>query len=720
MFSFRTRRPQLLAPGQRIAWAGLAALLLGLPGLANAASRTLQSIDFAARDGDGVQITLTLSEAMPEPKLLRLDKPARLSFDLPDTSLALTERLKRINIGKVRSVASAEADGRSRIVVFLTDPVPHQLRVSGNKIILELGEAAVATAAPTTSAGGVGESATMADGAAVSPPAAQLSSLDFRRGDRGEARIMVTLSNPQTAVDIRDEGGVVVATFKDVTIKDSLLKRFDVVDFATPAKFVDTRRVGNDIQVTVTPIGEFEQVAYQTGNSFTLELQPLTSERKEEKKRTDPTFSGEKVSLSFQNVDVRALLQIIADVANVNMVVSDSVNGEMAMRLQNVPWDQALDIILRSKGLGQRREGNVILVAPLAQLAERDKAELEVQKQHRELAPLRSEIIQINYAKAGDLAALIKSKDASQLSERGSVTVDERTNTLLVLETRDKITEIRELIARLDIPVRQVLIESRIVVANNDFSKELGARFGVSGVAGNGNGGITSTSGNLTAANVPVGNVLNGAPINPSNVVNDRLNFSIPGAATAGRIAFAILGKDYLLDLELSALQSEGRGEVISSPRVVTATGRAAIIEQGEEIPFTASGGSAAAATTQFKKATLALEVTPFITPDDRVQMDLSVKKDSRGAEVPQAGGGTAVAIDNRRVDTSVLVEDGDTVVLGGIYEQNNRNGLDKVPFLGDLPFIGAAFRHTKKETKKAELLIFVTPKILKDGVKVN
>jgi len=695
---------------------GLLALLMCLPGVASAA-RSVQSIDYSAREGDVVVVTLTLSEPVPEPKVFTLDKPARLSLDLPNTSLALSERLKRINIGKVRSVAVAEAEGRSRVVVFLAEPVPHQVRVSGNKLILELGGSSALAAAPSEAP------PPLTPGRVAAAPTAQVSSMDFRRGERGEARVILTLTDPATQVDVREESGNVITTFKNVSAPESLLKRYDVLDFATPARFVDIKRSGPDVQVAVTTVGDYERVSYQTGGSFTLELQPLTPERVAQKKREEPTFTGERISLSFQNIDVRALLQIIADVANVNMVVSDQVQGDMAMRLQNVPWDQALDIILRSKGLGKRQEGNVILVAPLQQLAERDKAELEAQKQNRELAPLRSEIIQINYAKAEDLATLIKSKEASQLSDRGSVTTDSRTNTLLVLETREKIAEIRDLVARLDIPVRQVLIESRIVIASDDFSHEIGSKFGFTHITKIGDA-IAGTAGHVEAADTIAGviPVDQAAPTGGGTLLDtldNRLNFSVPAtAAEAGHFGLAILSSDYLVELELSALQKEGRGEVISSPHVVTATGKAAVVEQGQEIPYTVTTalGAGAVAQVQFKKAVLALEVTPFITPDDRVQMDLNVKSDAPSGLVVQG----QPAIDTRRVNTSVLVDNGNTVVLGGVYSDDQRNSTDKIPLLGDVPFLGTLFRHKLKTDAKRELLIFVTPKILKEGIRVQ
>jgi type IV pilus assembly protein PilQ len=499
------------------------------------------------------------------------------------------------------------------------------------------------------------------------------------------------------------------------------VRRLDVLDFATPVKFIDTSRVGINAEISVTPItgGDFEQVAYQSGNLFTIELQPLTQEKLDERKLREPEYTGEKISLSFQSVDIRSLLQIIADVAGTNMVVSDAVSGDIAIRLQNVPWDQALDIILRTKGLGMRQQGNVMLVAPLTELAERDKIELEAQKQKTELAPLRTELIQVNYAKASDIAALLKAGEDSILSERGRVNVDERTNTLLVLETRETIGEIRALIAQLDIPVKQVLIESRIVIASNDYSRELGARFGVSAVNNNGSNGLITTSGSSTATDSVVQDFLtDGFPVPVGNLA-DRFNVNLPASANAGRIALALLGSDYLVDLELSALQAEGRGEVISSPRVITANAKQASIEQGVEIPYQQSSSSGAT-NIQFKKAVLALTVTPQITPDNRVIMDLNVTQDNVGDIVPTGDGGTAPAINTREVNTQALVDNGATVVLGGIFVQENRNDVTKVPFLGDIPILGAAFRSRLTVANKDELLIFVTPKILQEGLSIK
>lgn len=707
----------------------LALVAFGLP-LRAEPVRTLQGLDFVALDGDRVLLTLSLSGPSPEPAVFTIDKPARLSLDLPDTGLALAERYRKINVGQVRSVAAAEAKGRTRVVVEMNTLTAHKLRVEGNKVFLELAGLAGALSAPVAAVAPL-PVAPAADLPSAAPTQGLISNIDFRRGEKGEGRVIVTLGDTRNAVDVREEGGKIVIRFKNTSVPERIAKRLDVLDFATPVKFIDASRDGVNAQVTITPIsaGDFEQVAYQSGNAFTLELQPVSQEKQEERRRLEPKFTGERISLSFQSIDIRSLLQIIADVAQTNMVVSDSVTGQIAMRLQNVPWDQALDIILRTKGLGQRTTGNVILVAPLDELAQREKAELEVEKQKVQLAALRSEIIQVNYAKASELASLIKSKDNSVLSERGSVTVDERTNTLLVLETRDKLAEIRTLVQRLDIPVRQVLIESRIVVARSNFGREFGARFGISGnrTRDGGAGGLISTSGSGEGTNTALSGSPGGSPAiggttaspRSAGAIGDRYNVNLPVGNPAGSIALAILGRNSLIDLELSALQTEGKGEVISSPRVITANGKQASIEQGRDIPFQNATSSGATAV-QFKKAVLSLNVTPQITPDNRVIMDLAVTNDSQGTDVNQAGGGSAPAIDTRKVTTQVLVDNGQTVVLGGIYEQTNNDTTTKVPLLGDVPVLGVLFRTKIKSQNKTELLIFITPKILSEGLKVN
>lgn len=681
----------------------LALSCLFLSNAASAAdvSRTLQSVDFTSLEGDRVLLTLTLSEPAPEPVVFTIDKPARLSLDLPDTHLELAERFRKIGVGKAVSMAAAEAKDRTRLVVELTELTPYSVRVDGNRVLLQLGNGAAA--APAANAAAASATATAA---ISSRPDPRISNVDFRRGEKGEGRVIVTLADVRTPVDVREESGKIIARFKGADLPDNLVRRLDVLDFATPVKYVDVRRDGVSSSIVVTPVDkmDFEQVAYQTGNVFTLELQPLTQEKIDERKKLQPQYTGERISLSFQSVEIRSLLQIIADVAGTNMVVSDSVNGDIAMRLQNVPWDQALDIILRTKGLGMRRQGNVMMVAPVAEIAAREKAELEAQNQSVQLAPLRSEIIQVNYAKASDLRALITSEKSSLLSDRGRITVDDRTNTLIVLETRDHLAEIRELIGRLDIPVRQVLIESRIVIANDDYSREVGSKFGI---AASGSGGTIATSGTATGAT----NIVTGGPVSGSA---SDFNVSLPAASPAGSVAMAILKSGFLIDMELSAMQTEGRGEVISTPRVITANGKKALIEQGQEIPYQSSSANTGT-NVQFKKAVLSLDVTPQITPDNRVLMDLEVRNDSAGT-VTQG----VPSIDTKRVTTQVLIKTGETVVLGGVYQQTNTKSISKIPLLGDIPLLGALFRNDLNKATKRELLIFITPKILQEGLKVN
>lgn len=697
--------------------AGFAAFMLTLPAHADI-TRSLKAVDVVALDSERAQITLTLSEAAPEPVIFTIDKPARLSLDIPETRLDMDERTRKVGIGKIDAFTVAEAKGRTRLVVELAQLTPHSFRVEGDKIILQLGRNVVTATAPAAEPEPV---APVSSTEPVSRETPNISALDFRRGEKGEGRVLVTLKNLKTPVDVREEGGKVIAKFKNAIPDEDLLRRLDVVDFATPVKFIDVQRDGVNTIITITPIdkADFEQVAYQTGDQFTLELQPLSQEKVDERKKLMPQYTGERISLNFQSVDVRQVLQIIGDVANSNMVISDSVTGEIALRLQNVPWDQALEIILRSKGLGMRKTGNVIQVAPAAELAQRDKEELESQKQKVDLSPLRSEIIQINYAKASDLKSLITTDKSTLLSERGRISVDERTNTLIVLESRDKLAEIRELIGKLDVPVRQVLIESRIVVANDDYSRELGARFGVS-AAGTASGLAPSntlfgTTGTSTTAN-PVTGANPALPLGAANPGN--LNVNLPASSSATSLALAVLSSGYRVDLELSALQTEGRGEVVSTPRVITANGKQAIIKQGQKIPYQSAGGTGAS-TTQFVDAVLSLTVTPQITPDNRVLMDLQVTNDTQGATVP-TGIGSAPAIDQRSVTTQALVKTGETVVLGGVYIQNNNEALSKVPLLGDVPFLGRLFRKDSNTKTKRELLIFVTPKILQEGLRVN
>jgi len=501
------------------------------------------------------------------------------------------------------------------------------------------------------------------------------------------------------------------------------MRRLDVTDFATPVATVDALRVNTDARIVVAASADYDQVAYQSDNLFTLELKPpLAAEEAPGIFNENREYTGERLTLNFQDIETRAVLQLLADTSGLNIVVSDTVQGNVTLRLQNVPWDQALDILLTTKGLDMRRNGSVIIVAPAEEISAREQAELAALQELQQLEPLRSEFIQVNYAKAADLADLIAGSGQNPLmSERGSVAIDERTNTLLVQDVSGRLENIRRLVATLDIPVRQVLIESRIVIVNDDYSRDLGVRLGATIVKSNSSDGLISVTGTGSGSDVIVGSGLDnlattGSPF-PVAVppIDQRFNVNLPVANPAGQFALAILDSDYLVDLELTAIQAEGNGQIVSTPRVITANHKEARIEQGVEIPYQESSSSGAT-TTQFKEAVLSLLVTPQITPDDRIIMDLFVTKDSVGELVSSATGGFVPSIDTRSVITQVLVNDGETVVLGGIYETETRETTTKVPLLGDIPGLGYLFRSKAMVSNKAELLIFVTPKILREG----
>ena len=726
----------------------VALLLVGTAAYADGTNK-LDSVEVTTLPGPQVQLTLHTTEASPQPLAFTIDKPARLSLDLPGVGLALPNRRVDVKSAGVDSVVSGEASGRTRVVVNMDSPVPYDVRVDGNNIIVLLGKSTPGQTAAAVVAGTVTTNAAAQTTTPAVPSAARkISSVDFRRAADGTGRVIVGLSDPRTPVSLRQEGGQVVVDFVGAHIDTGLVKRYDVVDFATPVTFVDALRVDGSSRLVINATGDFEQLAYQSNNQYVIEVRKATLNKAAADEKHE--FTGERLTLNFQDIDVRAVLQLLADTSGQNIVVSDSVQGSLTLRLQNVPWDQALDIVLRTKGLGMRRRDNVILVGPAEELANREKAELQAKKEVEELAPLRTEYLQVNYAKAAELQALIRGRPISGgsaggasssaitgggtntlLSQRGTVSIDERTNTLLVQDTPDRLADIRKLVATLDVPVRQVLIESRIVIVNDDFSRELGARFGTTMVNANSNGsGLVSVSGDSQTSNSIVSSALTNlaagksilpvqVPTSPliSNTPNytDRYNVNLPVANPAGSIALSILKGDYLIDLELSAAQAENRGEIVSAPRVITATPKEAYIEQGTEIPYQESSSSGAT-TTQFKKAVLSLKVKPLITPDNRIILDLTVSKDSVGQLVQSATGGQVPSINTQSIITQVLVNDGQTVVLGGIL-QTTRSATDtKVPLLGDIPLLGHLFKNTSRTNNKDEILIFVTPKILREG----
>lgn len=728
----RTFEPQSARAGRRIF--GAAARLaytwvLGLAFLAAAnaqeASKQLQDIEVQSLPNQQVELRLILSGPAEDPLSFTIDNPARIALDLADTSLGLSTRRRDINLGPLDTVLTAEANGRTRVVLNLDTMTAYETRASGNTIVVTLGTDSGSSASTTTF-----DSGTSPTSYASSAPSGSRSigNVDFRRTREGGGRIIVDLSDPSTAVDIRQEGGRVVAEFKDTNLPSELVRRLDVQDFATPVTTIDTLRINNDARIMIAADGAYEQLAYQSDNVFTIEINPVTEVDKGEQGlfSEDKIYDGERVTLNFQDIDTRAVLQLLAEISGQNIVVADTVQGNVTLRLNNVPWDQALDIVLTTKGLDMRANGNVIIVAPAEEIAAREKAELEAQQQIKELEPLYSEFLQVNYAKAADLAALMEStgQEASLLSDRGSVAIDERTNTLLVQDTGERLRNIRRLVSTLDIPIRQVMIESRIVIVNDDFSREFGVRLGLTAVQNNSSDGlfsVTGTSaGSQTITNSALDNLQTSGQPFPveAPAINNRYNVNLPVASPAGQIALAVLDSDYIVDLELSALQAEGQGEVVSTPRVITANQKEAIIRQGVEIPYQESSSSGAT-TTQFKDAVLSLTVTPQITPDNNIIMDLLVSKDSVGELVASATGGFVPSIDTREVQTQVLVRDGQTVVLGGIYETERSKVHTKVPLLGDLPGVGALFRTTRNVQNKSELLIFVTPKILDEDVSV-
>jgi type IV pilus assembly protein PilQ len=691
-----------------------ALLLLSLSWPGSVLANVLQDISFSALPGNRVEIVLTLEEPVSDPVSFSTDNPARIAIDLPDTTSALTAKTKAISVGAARSVVAIEGKDRTRVVVNLFDAVPHTITPRGNQLVVAIsGGAGAGSASEATSATAA---AAVDSGSVGGQGGGEIADVDFKRGPDGEARVEVTVSDPNVVVDMRQQGNKVLLDFIGTKLPTALARTLDVTDFATPVQQVETRPDGNNVRMVISAQGDYEHLAYQANNTYTIEFRELSRQEQEARRRAERVYEGERLSLNFQDIEVRAVLQLLADFTGLNMVVSDTVAGRITLRLRNVPWDQAMDIILKTKGLSMRRTDNVILVAPTEEIAAREKLELESQQQIEELAPLRSELIQVNYAKAATLASLLKSEENKLLSERGSVTIDDRTNTLLVQDTAAKLDEIRELVSKLDIPVRQVLIESRIVIANDDFAKDLGVKLGLSGrILPENLDGNTFVVGGGRPGDLDASGIGYTGIENPAGSGNQALLVNLPQtlSATRGGAINFVLGKvgAHLLRLELSAMQQEGRGEIVSSPRVITSDQNQATIKQGVEIPYQEASSSGATAVS-FKEAVLQLEVTPHITPDDRVIMDLKVNKDNPDFSRSVLG---VPPVDTRALETSVLVDNGETVVLGGVFERERTKVKESVPFFGELPGVGVLFRQTQTQDSNNELLIFVTPKILKE-----
>ncbi len=682
-----------------------AAVLAGMffSATAIAQANLLQSINTTTLQGGKVVIRVNFKDPLvAAPPGFTVTNPARIAIDLPGVSNALGKNTVEIGEGDIRSVSVVEVSGRTRLVVNLSRSLNYTSTLDGGALVLTLDNSAQ---------GAVKESAAVTK---FAEPAATLGvqkqslrDIDFRRGANGEGRIIVDLSSASTGIDIRQQGKSILVDFINTTIPRNLVRRLDVIDFATPVRFVDVIDQGANTRLIIEPKGLWEYSAYQTDTQFIVEVKQL---KEDQNKMVQGVigYGGEKLSLNFQNVEVRAVLQVIADFTGLNIITSDTVGGSLTLRLKDVPWDQALDIILQAKGLSKRKNGNVVLIAPSDELATKEKLALEASQQISELEALRTESFQLSYTKADDVKKLVSDKDQRILSKRGSATSDVRTNTIFINDTPSKLDEVRRLIAQLDVPVRQVLIEARIVIADDKWGSQLGAKFNIASGSTR-NGRNLGVAGNIDNAH----NIASGIrPLAADTPI--AVNLPVVGAAGSLGINILNIANSNLIELELSALESDGRGKVVSNPRIVAPDKKKAIITQGTEIPYatqSASGGI----TIQFKPAILSLEVTPQITPDDKIIMELEIKKDSVGtifAGIP--------SIDTKTLKTSVLVDNGDTAVLGGIFETVTRTDVTKVPLLGDIPFLGNFFKRTSKQQDKTELLIFITPRIIKESLTVR
>lgn len=726
--------------------------------MAAAATSTLTNITYDTLPGGRIELHMNfVNGPVPEPRIFTTENPPRIAVDFADTKNEASRHLV-IGKGSTSGVSAVAAGGRTRVVVELMRESTYRSHVQGKQLVL------------TINNGTAGQSVTTAstiDPSKALPSAASgpaISNIDFRRGANGEGKVLIDFAGPGANADMSHNGDKVIVNITHANLPKSLEQRLDTMDFATPVQSIVTHPVtGGGVRMEIAVKGAVDTSAYQTANQYVVEVAPRKSDTSPAALAAagkPPIYNGKRVTFNFQDIPVRSALQLVADISGLNLVASDSVGGSVTLRLVNVPWDQALDVILRAKGLDKRRDGNVVWIAPQAELAKYEQNVAEAKLKAQDTAELLSAYIPISYGKAADIAKLLTTGSMQGggaagaggavqrgfLSSRGSASFDNRTNTLLLNDTPQKIAEVRKLIAVLDRPVQQVLIESRIVVATDDFTRNLGVKWGVQANHTAAGGNVVSTS--------PAGADAAGLAINRHNVNSqyayDVANYNKNGATgtiprpgdikyqtgnggfnvnlpvtgvTAGQLGLAILGRNYLVDLELSAAQTEGRGEVISSPRVITANQQEAVIRQGQEIgyvTFQNSGGAGAGsgtATVQFKDAVLELKVTPTITADNRVYLTINVKKDALDGYVDAPGSGKIPTINTREINTSVLVDNGQTVVLGGIYEINKNNSTTKVPGLGDIPGIGALFRSTSRTNSKAELLIFVTPRILSDSV---
>ena len=683
------------------------ALLMSLVAGAAFAGPVVQDIEFSSKSGGKFEVRLEFNETPPDFKIYAIEKPARIAVDFLGTSSSLDQKRYSLPYGNANKAVVLESGDRTRLVVELVKLVPYETRVEGNSLFLIVGqegnEYLKSTSDPLQVSAGVVE---------VIDTVSEIRDLQFQRTGDGEGKLTLELTNPKVDVNVFSEGGEVNVQFIDTTVAQRLMRRFDVTDFATPVDSVDVNTTVRGVTLVLKTTGDFDYLAYQADNQYVISVKPL-SKKEAERRKNEFTYVGERISLNFQDIEVRAVLQLIADFTELNLVASDTVSGRITLRLQDVPWDQALDLVLKTKGLDKRQVGNVLMVAPGAEIAERERQQIEANRQIAELAPLRSEFLRIRYAKAQDIVGLFQagSEDGGSLtSPRGSVVVDVRTNSIIVTDTDAKLAEIRDLLALVDIPVRQVMIEARIVVAQSDATKSLGIEWG-GGYLDKSDDNIVSVSGDTT----------NVVSLTDSAIAGTLASVSYPGAllvdlgvASTSGFAIGFASSDLFLTAELSALEAEGEGEIVSQPKVITGDKQEASIKSGTEIPYQQSSPSGET-TVAFKDAVLALFVTPNITPDDRIMLDLRVNQDTVGALVPTGNGGRIPSIDTTQLETQVLVGNGETVVLGGVFKTEDVEQVRKVPFFGDIPYIGAFFRSETQVYKKQETLIFITPRILAD-----
>jgi type IV pilus assembly protein PilQ len=658
----------------------------------------LKTLEVAALPGDRVELKLSFDGPPPQPKGYTTESPARIALDLPGVASQLASKNLDLGSGNARTATVVEAKDRTRLIVSLTQLAPYNTRVAGNNLFVVVGQGAPAAAPRAAAVTPRAAVAATAPAKAFVQKNRAIRGVDFQRGTAGEGNVVIDLSDPTIAPDIQEHDGKIILSFARTQLPEKLRVRLDVKDFATPVQFVNAAVSGDRTVISVEPGGTYEYSTFQTDNKLTVSIRPMTVDDLQKRNADRQAYVGEKLSLNFQDIDVRSVLQLIADFTNLNLVASDTVQGGITLRLQNVPWDQALDLVLKTKGLDKRKIGNVLLVAPADEIAARERQELESQKQIAELAPLRRELLQVNYAKAADIAKLFQSVTSAEakIDERGSITVDERTNNIIAYQTQDRLDELRRIVAQLDIPVRQVMIEARIVEANVDYDKSLGVRWGGS-IQNKGNWNASGVNGSSSTIGTP-GSTSTNSPFVDMGTVNN----------TSG-IGIAFITDNVLLDLELTAMEKTGNGEIVSQPKVVTSDKETAKILKGTEIPYQ-EASSSGATSVSFKEASLSLEVTPQITPDNRIIMEVKVTKDepdylNKVQDVPP--------IKKNEVNAKVLVNDGETIVIGGVFSNTQSKVVDKVPFLGDVPYLGRLFRRDVVSEKKSELLVFLTPRIM-------